>query len=349
MPIDIKKINEAVRSVKDDMLGHKELRDELKRLLGPTFDPYGRAMEDMLIEANDRLEALKRSGRQIMSENADLLTKYIRDRSSELRKLIVRIAPMDIVQLMERDASSSVKNMINERHKMINEEMLGDNKPCQSGEGKSELMRQQSIPELSAGYYENLARKFCADFHVAEIEKWWVAPIAKQFATHTNATSGVKIDEEKLLKAINEFVAARDERISQRVEKGVSIKETIDYLNERALMEDASSIGASMNKEDVLDEAAGYATYIKQFNERYAVKESTVPASLRKFCPMKETRIPVIGTIPGGMLRENDEHLLDAYVIAWNKRQEITGNPIRIAWHPSGGATDGISFSVELK
>lgn len=251
------------------------------------------------------------------------------------------------------------------RQLLINEDLSTDVEPTMDHDDAERLgdaVKQAgaaAAPDLSEAFYENLAHKFVQDYDVRVIESNWRPTVVSRFASSVRATSGVKIDEEKLRKAIDDVIAEREEasegRSKLRDSLRDALKETKDALN-RAAFEGAAAMPIIEEVNDPasdLLECSGATEFMERFSTVYSIRESQVPAAIRKFRVGESAHVssmPAKGQTPGARnLTESDERALDRFVESWNKRQALIGEPIRISWYPAPHSIGAIGFEAILR
>lgn len=215
--------------------------------------------------------------------------------------------------------------------------------------------KQGSAPELSDFWYEEKARKFLQDYgSTRTIEFGWKEAVVHRFCSSVKATSGVDIDEKKLLDAVKKQETESDDDMLDRMAK-LSLKETIECLNQQELMSESFMPIIEDVFDPVMELVESQAlpqAFIAGFNQLFTVCQASLPASLKKFTLHEsvEMTIPVVATLPVSKhLRSIDEVACDTYVKHWNARQALLGEPIVLGWDAHPGEMNKITFKATLK
>jgi hypothetical protein len=161
-------------------------------------------------------------------------------------------------------------------------------------------------------------------------------------------TSNVEVDEKKLLKHIRDLETAHDDRVLKRYE----LKEVAKHLREGVEFDMPRECIIDNVSSNLLSSDMSLSQFIASVNDIFNVRESIMPAGLRKYCITEgastDTLIPCSAIMPNNGSYD-DERVLDMYVKYWNRLQESCGEPIRISWTNNPTAQNKVTFTVELK
>ena len=359
------------------------LREEVSRVLGPSVLTNVK-LDRLAEEANYRINVLDRTGRSEVYSNfrPEVMVKFMNSTSVEARMLAAKVLPESYVRKMSNDASLSVRHIVARRSSIeLVREMLKktpqddelrfiikekkstggiktpEKKPMAHDpvDGKERLgpaVKQDPGIDLSDNWYDTLASKFIKDYG-GNMEGQWQAPLAYRYCSSVKATSGVDIDEKKLLDAITKQLDDRDDRTLERF----SLKEVAQNLLSEISEEDLELpiIDESTDNpvEALLYMNCSSSEYVERANELFNIKESIMPRSLRKYRLSEgisgDLLVPCVGRVPGTYVDSIDESALDLYVEHWNSVQASNGEPIRLEWSHNPTTHNGVSFNVELK
>ena len=378
------KLEELQRVAKKTIKEEKSnalLREELFRVLGPSVMVSNNSV-NVAEASNEQIDLLESTGRPVKREQfkVSVLLEASTHKSSHVRKLAARLLPEKMVIKMMHDPSSEVRHaaarrlpakLVQEairRHpsddelriilrqrklleaglptpKAVDEpfDMYGD-KPM----GTAAKTRQEE--DFSDEWYERMANKICSEYG-ATIEHQWEEALATRIVASQYAVSGVKIDRDKLLKAIYGCIESREAKVVGES----SLRAIASRLRRESLMETAA-MPVIESYEDpfssLLESSISSSEFIERADKILSVKKSVVPAGIKKYRlgegSNRETLIPVNARVVGG-LNEKTERVLDAYVSHWNNQQSLRGEPYRINWGPHPTALDMVGFNMELK
>lgn len=385
------KLDELQRVIKRAMNEERAavaFRTEVNRVLGPAVIAEGK-VERVAEVANDRIDVLERTGRASrLAFKPSVMARWLDHNSPEVRKFASRVVPERFLQRMLNDRNPAVRATVARRvpigavREMLKrfpnddelrviykqkrlaeagikqpvEEPMGYD-PTEDAERLGDSVKQDEGGELSELWYRRTAMRFMQDYG-GNIEDAWEELTARRFVASVKATSGVELDEAKLLKAIKKLIEEREDRAMERS----ALKETLAYLRTNDSLERGDRNAGAMPIIDLnVDPVRGLVesnltpvTFIDEANALFNIREATVPPGIRKFClgerNAKSITVPVIGRLPhGGGFRAIDERALDAYCTHWNDRQQLQGEPLRIGWsnHPDG--VGKVSFNVVLR
>lgn len=337
--------NEAAQAVERSRAA-TALRAELRHALGSSVPERGPLFQ--LVEAaHDSLDRLDPG--IDLGMRTSVIMRFVDDDSREVRRLAARLLPGRFTERLSNDADPSVRRAAITRRHALREAVLDAAAPTTRLTG--DVIKQHEGPELSDSYYRSLAERLMQDFG-RRMEYGWEAAAARRLASSTRATTGVELDEERLLEALDELRDEREEAALDRAD--MPLREAAAFFKRRAvaetpvmpIVEESRDPVAALDERspDFLDEAAHV----------FALREADIPAALRKH-RLREgvatpLRVPISGRLPHGRPpRALDERILDAYTRRWNERAAMTGEPVRITWSPAVHRIDGITFSAELR
>jgi hypothetical protein len=370
MNLRLKNLQRVVSRVYDEEKAFDALRVEVKRVLGPIMDTDVKL--DRLAETvNDRVNVLEMTGRTVhLGFKPSVVARYMDHVNPEVRTMAANLLPSNFLDKMKSDPHSSVraavarrldvsvvkemmrkfpsddmlKNIYRKKHKQLNEDGIPTPKNVDEpfdmyGEGPlGDAGKQAQIPELSDAWYEEKAFKLIQDYGTG-IDYNWEELAVHRFCASSKATSGVEIDEERLLKAVFDQIEEREDRVLER-----------DALKELASMLRSNDSLISESYEETVDPVAALVSenlspsaFIEKASKLFNVQESRLPVGLKKHClgidsTKIEQTIPMKAKVPSrGGIRAIDEQALDRFVECWNSRQERRGEPVKIEWnvHPS--------------
>lgn len=386
MKLDLKTLQNVVKEAVDAEKATDAFKAEVSRAFGPPVLTEGR-LEEVAARANDWLDVLDRTGRTgAVAFRTSVSTRYLDHNDPEVRRFAVRIVPEKFLARMTGDRSPAVRaavahrvplNTVREmirrfkdddqlksifRGRRIHEAGVPQPKvvplghdPVDGAERMGDSSRTDGDTELSEAWYQQHALRMLHDYG-RNIECNWEELAVRRFASSAKATSGMEIDEAKLLKAIKDVTKEREDRALDRD----ALKETLAWLEaqeetealaESALPGDGFGIDPV---EQLVSSGLTNEQYVEQGKLLFKVQESTVPNAIRKHrfgeAARTVTRIPCIGYLPSGAApRAVDERALDRFCEAWSQRQQISGEPFRLEWigHPESAAK--VCFTCILK
>ncbi len=385
MRLKLDTLQKVVKRAIDDEKQVALLRTEISRVLGPVVLIEGK-IEDVVAEANDRIDVLERTGRATrLNFQSSVMTRFLDHTHPEVRKFAARVVPERYLSRMSGDRNSGVRAAVARRLPIgAVREMLkrfpGDDairnvykqkRIAEAGlpapkvqdepfdmygeERLGDAVKQDEGPELSETWYRDKAESFIQDYG-KNIEAGWEELMTHRYASSVKATSGVELDEGKLLKAIKELMKEREERVLERD----ALKETLTWLRgseKRSLMSEAAMPIISEETDPVRDLVESNLTpsgFIDEAHKLFRIREATMPASHRKYrlgeSGAQSTLVPVIGRLPHREgFRAIDERALDTYCKHWNDRQQLNGEPLRLEWSTHPDEVGKVSFSAILR
>lgn len=383
MHLKLEELQQVVKkTIKEERIG-LALREELYKVLGPSI-VVSNNIERISEAANEQLDVMEATGREPdrLSVKLSVLAAATKSRYPSVRKVAARLLPERLASKLLMDPSSSVRcaaaarlpyAMIKEavrrypgddqlrtiaRSKKLHEAGIPTPKPQEEHfdmYGEEPLGDAVATPnplkDLPDTWYERIAQKLCKEYGT-NLEGQWEEILATRVAASYYATSGVRIDRDKLLKCIYDCLKERDDAV---LGEG-SLRAIAARLRESSHLDDAVMPVLEEQTdpiETLLESDVSTSEYVSRTEEIFSIKKSTVPAGIKKYRlgeGLRETQIPVKGQIPGtGRVTPTVEKALDRYVDAWNKQQSMNGEPYRLSWGPNGAGIDLIGFNLELK
>lgn len=383
MQLRLKELQNLVKETKKEERTHCSLRSELYKVLGPSI-LVSEKSERIAEASNEQLDILEASGRFVDRSAAKLsvLIESSNSRSHQIRKIAARLLPEKFISKMIFDESSSVRcaaasrlpygiakealkkypdddqlktivkskrlqesgiatpRVQDEHFDLYGENPLGD------------LIRTQSpLKELPDTWYERLAQRLCKEYGT-NIEGQWEEILASRVASSYYATSGIKLDKDKLLKSIYKYLEERDRLVVSEV----SLKSIARKLREESLLNEVAALpdAESVDPIDVLtNENFSSAQYVENAEKIFDIKKSSIPSGIKKYRLgegfNKTTLVPTKGFIPERILTSRTENALNKYVDSWNKIQNMTGEPYKLSWYPHPASSGSVGFKLELK
>jgi hypothetical protein len=382
MRLNLSALQKVVKQALDDERATEALRTEVSRVLGPAVLVECNIVS-LVEEANDRIDVLERTGRASRLDfKPSVMLRFLDHKDPNVRRLAARVVPEKFLSKVVNDKNHSVRAAVARRlplravsemlKKFPNDDQvrviyknkklaeagiptptIQDDPFDMYGEDRlGDAVKQDEGSALSDTWYKSRAEQFVADYG-RNIENAWESAAVHRYVASVKATSGVEVDEQKLLKAVVDLLEDRDERTLKRS----SIKETIDWLRKNEELEESVMPSIEFDVDQVRGLVEGNltpATFIDSANELFDIRESSIPSAIRKYClsehTVKNGKVPVIGQLPhNGEFRSIDERALDMYCEAWNAHQSLVGEPLRIEWSTHPERIGKISFNVSLR
>jgi hypothetical protein len=388
------KLNQLQRVVKRAMNEEKTvkiLREEVSRVLGPIMDTDVKLGE--LAEAvNDRVAVLERTGRQSrLTFKPSVLARFARNKNVEVRKMCARLLPERFAAKMAGDPNHRVRAIVASRvplatvRKMVNH-FPGDKEVkriltlreahdhaheaehlhMHDEKRLGDAIKQPDGPGLSQNWYRTQADLFMQDYGQdmyettgQSIDYNWEEQVVRNFCRHSKMTSGVEIDEAKLLNALDDLIKEREECVLQKEAAGslASLAKRLHEAHDRETLNESPIMPvlaeATDPVQELLESNLPPSVFLERVEDMFAVRFSRVPNSLKKYRMgegLTEQQVPMKARLPHMQgLRSIDERVLDLYIEHWNNRQAVTGEPIVLEWNPDPGETGVVGFAVMLK
>ena len=372
----------AKRTIKETK-NSSELREELFRVFGPPVMVSERC-DLVAAAANEVLDLMEATGRSIPHGRVrtSLLIESCRDKSVDVRKLAARLLPQKLASRLLDDPASTVRcaaarrlphALVKEavrnhpsddqlrvisRQKRLEEAGLPDPKASDEpfdmyGEPLDGAMRQKNpLKDMPDTWYDRLAHKLCSDYGT-NLEGQWEEILATRVVASHFSTTGVKLDRDKLLKAIHGCIKDREDAV---VAEGSLKSIAARLLRESYLDAGVIPIVEEDSRDplgELLETDCSSSEFVARAEALFEVRKSIVPAGFKKYRIGEghnfETQIPVKGKIPGGRVTSTVEKALDGYVTHWNKFQAVRGEPFRLSWAPNPMDAGSVAFHLELK
>jgi hypothetical protein len=344
------------------------LKEEILKVLGPVIN-YSPKLENMIAEANDRLEVLERTGR-ISSVNfkPSSLLKFSKHKNPEVRKFLARTLPQAMLERFMYDESpevrhaaarrlpiSKLKEMASyyKRDDELNEikrfrldeaarKMSADSR---YGDRMQGMAKQHDGPEIGGQWYVTHASKAIKELN-GTIEGQWQWPYVNQF--HANA--GIDFDRQKLYDEIMAQLDAKDDEALVQDKLKDAAKRVFEgsYLRS-AFLEDEKSIYS-----DILSRRTSSLTKVNLCMQVFDIKESQIPNNLKRMRLLEgfdaNVSVPSFGRVPSGHAFTHEvERSLDAFQDSWNALREAAGDNLRISWAPDPTSLRKFLFTLETK
>jgi hypothetical protein len=365
-----------------------DLKVELGRVLGPVIVTEGQNLQYVATAANDRLDVLDRTGKSgSLAWNPRVSAPWLDHKDPEVRKLAARICPERFLQRMSNDPDPDVRATVGKRIPLLSlREMIkrhpDDDQlqstfrqrrlheagvpkpkvqpmgidPIKGAKRMGDVARTQPGPELGETWYRDQAMRFMHEYG-QNIEYAWEELAVHRFCSSTRATSGVKVDEARLLKNIKELIKEKEDMAMERN----ALRETLKWL---ARSEEQEQLDEGVISTTVMEDvdpvtklvSAGMSNeqFVQSATTLFQIKEGMLPMSIRKYRlgegNARQTMVPVVGTLPHAFgFRSIDERALNSFCEAWTRRQNIQGEPLQLEWttHPSD--VNKIGFTCYLK
>lgn len=386
MRLRLQELQKVVKRTIDEEKAADALKAEVARVLGPSVIIEGK-IEQVAEAANERIAVLERTGRASRLDfKPSVVVPFSSHRNAEVRKLAARVLPEKFIGKLATDNNSGVRAIVaarlplpavremmkrfptddqlrttfrnrrleeaglpkpetqDEPFDMYGEERLGDATKTPPG------------PELSEQWYKDQASKFMQDYG-RNIEYAWEERAVSRFASSVKATSLVEIDEAKLLKAIKEAIKEKEDLALERD----ALKETLAWLKgqeKRELLNETAAMPVISEETDpvreLLESNASPSEYIDAANKLFNIRESQLPAAIKKYRLGEENNrretVPMVGRLPHSRgFRAVDERALDLYTKHWNERQQLRGEPLKLEWNCHPDEAGKIGFQTILR
>ena len=348
----LSKLREIVAGAINEGQLVNDLREHATSRLG--ILKYSDDIVELASAINERMDAIKLSGYDVPDLNVELFEAIDQNHSEpEVRKLLARILPVNRIGKYAVDESSKVRCAVAER---VNENII--KKMIRRFPDDDQLRvifrekRRQRLAEaaekttepdvdLSDAWYENKAIEICRDYNNV-LDRGWQIKAAKNFCSSTKATSGVVVDCDKLVKAINDVLKVQDERNLELSENRIVEQRSYDYFDFSDIRNPVQELLESSNFD-----------YVNKFVSTFNLKYASLTAEARKFMlseGLSVPKVPAVATLPhDGVLNESDEKALDRFCECWNRRQEAKKEPLVISWFPDPSRENGVLFKVSVK
>lgn len=363
-----------------------ELKSEIRKILGPVVVTEGR-LSEVVTAANDRLDVLDRTGRTgSLIWESRVTAKWLDHTDPEIRKFAARVVPERYLNRIAGDRNPAVRAAVAHRvplnavREMIKRFPKDDNlrsifrnrKLQEAGIAKPETQpmghdpvdgkkrmgdasRTMQVPDLTEAWYIDRAQRLVQEYGQT-LDTAWEEPAVNRFCSSTKLTSGLEVDEAKLLKSLKKIIKEKEDMAMERN----PLKETMGWLRtqeERELLAEGQMTDFVEVIDPVHELVNGRLSreqYIESAAHLFRIQESMLPMGIRKYRlgegNARQTLVPCVGVLPHKSgFRALDERALDVFCEHWSKRQQQEGEPLRLEWttHPSD--VNKIGFSCTLK
>lgn len=380
MQLKLNKLQKLVSAALAEDSAGKQLKNEIARVLGPAIIVEGK-LQNVIAETNDYLDVLDRTGRSgRLSWNPKVVTRWIDYIDPEIRKFAARTVSENTLLKMMSDRNADVRATVARRlpvhivkemtQQFPNDDELqsifrtklqeaGIRNPDIDDEpfdmyGKKRLgdaVKQNTDQELSDTWYDNLARKFMVDYG-QNIEYAWEELAVRRFCSSVKATSGVDVDEEKLLDCIHDLIKEKEDAV---LEKHSALDETLNWLSDSEMDELSENVNSVDSVQALVESRFMGEQYLEQASELFDIQESMLSLQIRKHRLIsegnaKQITVPFIGMLPHEHgFRVIDEQALDLFCENWNKQQQLKGEQLRLDWAPHNSDENKICFTCSLR
>lgn len=386
MRLTVNELQQLVDKTIKEERDTESLKLEIGRVLGPVVVAEGK-LHEVVAAANDRLDVLSRTGRlKTVGFDPAITSQWTTHVDPELRKFVARVCPEQHLSRLatdrnpevraavaNRSSSAIVKEMMKRfpnddqlrsifRQKKMNEAGLPKPQVVPMGhdpvDGKKRMgaaAKNPDGPDLSEAWYHDQAVRFMSDYG-QNLEYGWEELAVRRFCSSTRATSGMEVDEAKLLKTVKKIIEEKEDEALERN----SLRETLDWLaeqDENALMiegPDFETLEEQDSVTNVMKSGLSGGGFISEIMKLFRVQEGMLPKGIRKYRlgegNARQTIIPVIATLPHKHgLRSIDERALDMFCETWTRHQQLVGEPLRLEWVAHPGDMNKIGFTCVLK
>lgn len=382
------KLDELRTLAKKTMQETKEMtsfRRDVRNAFGPTMRIDGN-IDELSRRVNQKLEILERSaGGHDIKLPTSTLVKLARHKSSNARQVAARLLPGKIAIKLANDRSPMVREQVAKRaplHVLIEmskkfpnddqlqtikrsrllHESLGDITPLNQPSPATGDVVQSTTIELSDVWYEDQARKFLEDYGEftrtpVPVERHWNPLAVRRYCDSVKATSGVEIDQKKLLDAINKLLKELDELRSCCYG---SMKEIRSFIKKQALINETlqTPVIPIFNEKQnnvvksLLQNHCSNKEYVDLFERVFHVKKAAIPAAIRNYRLgegiYRSIQVPMKAQLPYQQLDVITENALDRYINAWNSQQSLLGIPLKLGWNIDSSDVSYVCFDLEL-
>jgi hypothetical protein len=374
MALRIEQLKKTLAEAKQEAAAWKVLCEQLKVVLGPTFNPGGK-IQLVAEDADHRLESLSRKGRTVNGAVPQkYLAPFVNHPSFQIRKVITRLVEVGSPEQFKylKDISPVVRSVaaqtaplhaLNEAIKKFpgDENMLAIQKSRTLNEHVHLVgldmpdleEKPASAPtkdDLSDVFYHTLALKLHNDYG-SDIEQSWQKTVVKNYCRSVWNTSHMYVDPQRLEKALQNVLSDREE-VALNLPR-VSLREVAQKLiGESTVLE---VVDDAVDERKELFAEMSDTQFMSQFSKLYSIRESTIPKSLRKYMLSEgldsvDIVVPMKGKSPTGKsLDRSDEKILDRFVEAWNSYHTMLGEPLVLNWSHDVLDASRVSFHVVLK
>ena len=362
MSLSIGQLKEVAHGVIRNQKLLNALVSEARASFGPVISSDTtliRACSEIL-DRSDLMEARGTDGN--IRFRTSTLKKLLETRVPIARLLATRFLPLNLIKDLAFDKDPDVRyeacrrlpaTLVNEVSgiypsdygvKMLLEKKEKEVKDQHLHMYDKERLGKAANPERQADFsdlwYNTLAYKAVQEYG-GNIEGQWEEPFVQRYCASYKATNGVELDSEKLYKSI---MNALEKRADDAMTQG-ELKR-LEKLHRMRESKEATPISL----DERLAEALASPDRLNAIGQLFLVREAAIPSGLRKYTVTSGVfHVPMKATVPGGKLTYAVERALDAYVNAWNSRQEMLGENVKLSWSPDPGSLKNVCFHVVVK
>jgi len=358
------------------------LREETKRVLGSVIDTNVK-LEDLARAINDRMEVLAKTGRaNRVTFRSSVIAKFVDNKNPEVRRMAAHFLPEKYLNRYLFDKDPGVKAVVMSRaSKQLVNELLQKNPHDDQLRTiyRTRLNELKSAPQddvtlgvldpellddvvkdndqfLSDVWYKTKAIELIRPCTRRTIEGDWEEKTVDAFVKHTKATSGVVIDRDKLLKAVEDAIKDEEDiackknelkEIVQQIKKGAIFERTMKHTPFIPIIaeNDVDPVSQLLAKNYSSNE------YVKRVYEIFRIKDTFLSRDIKEHCDkLLSTKAPKIGYVPGlGSITPQVETALDRFVESWNAIQRLRNEPLAIEWYPHPNNLSEVYFNVYVR
>lgn len=359
------KIQQAALEVVKEEKHNNLLGRELTRTLGPTIlTNHGATL--MAESANKRLDVYEFQDKKVEKINTSLLLKHADSPIAEVRRLVARLLPENMLNRFMNDKNRGVRLAAAKRlpihlvEVMVksypNDEQLEFVLQSKLSEANEEYLdiygdirvgeAEKSVehPGLTDEWYETQARKI-VNTYGGFIEHPWEEKAVMQL-TNGLKSQGIEVDSEKLLDLVYGLLSSRAE---DALEESI-FKKMVKQLNEQADMEMPILPEELSKVEDLLEARLSPSEFVSRFESVFSVVKSSTANPGSKIGineNFSRVKCPATAIIPGSFIGSKEELALDTYVKHWNAIQKLKGSPYCLAWNPLHG--NKVNFTLGVR
>lgn len=384
MRLKLDKLQQVVKSTIEEQRVFDLFKSEVVRVLGATISTDGK-IEQIAEAANQKIDILEKSG--ISTQRlfkTSIFVRLLEHNNPEVRKLAARIVPNKFLSKLYNDKNSIVRSAVANRlpsllvkemwknhpgddqlRTIYNQKKLSESsglptpkiskEPFDINGAKrlGDSTKTDQGPELSDQWYRSRAIKFMMDYG-HNIEDAWEEHTAKRYCASVKATSGIEIDEKKLLKAIKDLIEERENRAIERS----ALKETLNWLKaQNNKNNNVISESFSLKTEDdvvsLLQLRNSFSEFLNEANKIFSIKESHATISTKKLQINENAQFQVVpheGYLPHDLgFRALDEKALDTYCEIWNNKQKLQGGSFKLSWSVDSNEIGKFNFRCTLR
>lgn len=343
---------------------------DVTRVFGPSIVVENCSIETIASQILDLLEACDRSGKTIQSLQTQHCLQLLKQTTPKAKRLAARLSPIQLAQKLAFDKDVFVRCEVAKRTSL---EQL--NEMCNKfprDELLQEIKEQRTLlefdaknlqkisntpePELSDAWYYQKARRIIDDYGELSyglprrVDRSWKIPAIKQFCNSLFASYHIEVDQNKLLKFVDDILEELDEdRIPtlREIKQKLSSAAKQDVINESRIMPLLNEEDDSIQK--LFKQRSNYSQFDSMFESVFKVQKTTLSGDL-KLKMLQEGIVSKI-IVPSKAFNEfglNDkvESLVDTYVMHWNSLHENV--VFKLNWQVDPTDTKTIIFGAHI-